>query len=91
MLLIPFLIFSIDPTTTTTTATVPTNIIGIFKLNQILILVRYRLKCSITKSSLIADGLNQKYLFTSGTCNDNIQNGDETGVDCGGRCNSCRK
>ena len=86
MLLIPFLIFSTDPTTTTTTATVPTNIFGIFKLNQILILVGHRLK-----SSLNADGLNQKYLCSSGTCNDNIQNGDETGVDCGGRCNSCRK
>ena len=80
-------IFSIDPTTTTTiAATVPTNDIGMFKQKANLNFSR-----ALFKSSLNLDGFNQKYLFTLGTCNDNIQNGDETGIDCGGRCNSCRK
>ena len=35
---------------------------------------------------------NQNYicsLHDSVTCNDGIENGDETGVDCGGSCDPC--
>ena len=36
---------------------------------------------------------NQNYICTlhdSVTCNDGIENGDETGVDCGGSCEACK-
>jgi SH3-like domain-containing protein len=29
------------------------------------------------------------YALAGGTCSDNIQNGDETGIDCGGPCPAC--
>jgi photosystem II stability/assembly factor-like uncharacterized protein len=43
---------------------------------------------------LIAAATHGRGLFTAGggraTCNDGIQNGDETGVDCGGSCAPCK-
>ncbi len=33
--------------------------------------------------------LNYTFAFYAGSCSDAVQNADESGVDCGGRCSSC--
>ncbi len=38
---------------------------------------------------LTAQEISDIYNGSSATCNDGIQNGDETGVDCGGSCSPC--